>query len=307
MRLGDLFGGRRWIYLAVVVGLVGFAVVVRPWTTVEERARTAAEGLRDSPVHVAAGARDVVDEQHAREVIGDRAIVVALFEDAPLTEYEGATSPPLELCRDLAELTPTNVVLVYAQGFYGEYRSKICVGPAFPDSPLSEWTAHDFNISLVTAVTDSSRYRVTAGNVTPEIEELVLAFDARSAERYGEILTRSQVGDTMSFRPLALAALGTVLTTVALFLLLRRGGQLLGAKGRRDRALARRRKSVDARLNVLADRVLHPHGPPDAQAAGDYVLILHSFGEATTETQLDQVEHRIEALERTFELSSSAG
>jgi len=88
-----------------------------------------------------------------------------------------------------------------------------------------------------------------------------------------------------------------VSATVVVFLLLRQLGRALFA----SRALRPREAGLNARLNRLADRVLHPEGgAPNAAAAKEYVLALREFHDTDRQRgrqRLDAVERRIEKIE----------
>ncbi len=68
-----------------------------------------------------------------------------------------------------------------------------------------------------------------------------------------------------------------------------------------SRALRPREAGLNARLNRLADRVLHPEGgAPNAAAAKEYVLALREFHDTDRQRdrqRLDAVERRIEKIE----------
>lgn len=287
-----------WGY-AVLLGVVGFVAVFKPWQVPGQRASDAARGLRDDSVYVAADAPGLVDPERAREVIGDRAIVVAIFDDGSLTEYAGEDRPSTALCEDVARLVPTNLVIVFASDEDGQYGSAYCDGPAFPGPTRGDASAEDFSFGVLVAAELSWQYRVTDTDLTAEIEEYVLTFDAEAAQAYGEIPRRGPVGDAMSLGRLLLAGAGMVSGTVVLFLLLRGAALALrgGSLTRRRHDLTARRRAADARLNRLADRVLQPRDQPDAEAAKEYVLALHAFREATDDQRLSEVESRIAALE----------
>lgn len=281
------------MWVAVAVGVVLFLWIFEPWRSVNERARAAAEGLADSSVYVAPGAPGLVDPERVRQVVGDRAIVVAVLDETPLTEYADETSPGLALCRDLAELVPTNLVIVFATEPGEAYDSAYCEGPDFPAPTLLDDSVDTFAISVLAAAEPAWQYRATDTDLTPEIEEYVLAFDLEATEAYGEIPRRGPVNNAADASQLVLAFLGIVCATIAVFLLLRQLGRLLARSG-----LARPRESgLNARLDRLADRVMDPARPPDAAAAKEYVLALREFHEARGRAGLDRVEKRIERIE----------
>ncbi|CAM3151676.1 hypothetical protein SAXI111661_20580 [Saccharomonospora xinjiangensis] len=283
--------------IAAALGVVIYLVIFQPWRTVPEHARSAAEGLAGSSVHVAKGAPGLVDADRVRKVIGDRAIVVAVLDDAPLTEYGGESSPGLALCRDIAELVPTNLVIVFATEPGEDYDSAYCEGPDFPAPTLVEDSVDTFAISVLAAAESAWQYRVTGTDLTPEVEEYVLAFDLEASEAYGEIPRRGPIDSVADASALVLAFLGVVSATIAVFLLLRQLGRLLTDSGL-GRLSSPRRSGLNARLNRLADRIMDPACTPNAEAAREYALALADLGEAGGGTAaLDKVEKRIKRIE----------
>ncbi|TLW89597.1 hypothetical protein FFT09_21675 [Saccharomonospora piscinae] len=283
----------RWLIVAVVVGVAAFLWIFTPWVTAGERAATAAGGLEDSSVHVDPGAPGLVDPQRAREVIGDRAIVVAIFDETPLDEYADETVPRLALCRDVAELVPTNLVVVFATEPEREYGSSYCEGPAFPDPTETDDDAAGFALSVVAAAEQSWQYRASDTDLTPELEEYVLTFDAEAAEAYGELPRRGPVDSVTDVSQLVLAFLGIVSATIAVFLLLRG----LALVSFRRKVTAPKEAELGARLNRVADRVLHPEGEPNAEAAKEYVLAMRELGEPGGTARLDRVRRRLDRIE----------
>ena len=285
-----------WFWAALVVGLVAFLWVFKPWQSVSERARTAAEGLGEASVYAEPGAPNVVDPERAEKVVGDRAIVVAIFDETPLTEYAAETAPRRALCRDVASLVPTNFVVVFAAEPDGDYDGSYCKGPDFPAPTLTDGIldADAFFISLITIAEQAWQYRESETDLTPQLEEFVLAFDAETFRDYGEIPRRGPVNSVFDAWQLVLACLAMVSVTAVVFLLVRQLGRALFT----SRALRPRVGGLNARLNRLADRVLHPRdGEPNAAAAKEYVLALQEFDNAVHRKQLDAVERRIEKIE----------
>ena len=161
---------------ATLVGLGAFLWVFTPWENVSERARTAAQNLGATSVYAEPGAPDVVNPERAEKVIGDRAIVVAVFDETPLIEYADEQSPRQALCRDVASLVPTNLVVVFAANPDGDYNGSYCHGPEFPAPTLTDDTTDVFFLSLfghrgtVLAVPHQrDRPRPAAGGVRPRL------------------------------------------------------------------------------------------------------------------------------------------
>ncbi|WP_277669961.1 hypothetical protein [Saccharomonospora viridis] len=282
---------------ATLVGLGAFLWVFTPWENVSERARTAAQNLGATSVYAEPGAPDVVDPERAEKVIGDRAIVVAVFDETPLIEYADEQSPRQALCRDVASLVPTNLVVVFAANPDGDYNGSYCHGPEFPAPTLTDDTTDVFFLSLLATAEQSWQYRTSETDLVPQLEEFVLAFDTETFKAYGEVPRRGPVNSVYDVWQLVLACLAMVSATVVVFLLLRQLGRALFA----SRALRPREAGLNARLNRLADRVLHPEGgAPNAAAAKEYVLALREFHDTDRQRdrqRLDAVERRIEKIE----------
>lgn len=295
-------GGRLpwWVYALVALALIVFFVVFEPWHSVSDRARAAAEGLRDSSVYLAPDAPGMVDPVRAREVIGDRAIVVAILDTTPLTEYAEETAPNQALCQDIAGLVPTNLVAVFSGDPEGTYRAAYCAGPNFPTPTRTEQSAELFAFDVLVAAEESWQYRATEDDLTPQLEEYVLTFDSKAVEAYGEIPRRGPLAHPLDFWRLLLAGLAMVSLPIVVFVLLRLGARALHRRRSGKAAQRHRQHVIDARLNRLADRILHPAGEPDAEAAREYVLVLHRLQDATTDEELTEVENKIDDLERAM-------
>jgi len=88
------------------------------------------------------------------------------------------------------------------------------------------------------------------------------------------------------------------------FLLLRLGGRAVLRRGSLIASTEHRRAAAGARLNRLADQVLHPEPATDAAAARAqtevakrYVLLLADYESADTKPELDHVERELTSLE----------
>lgn len=272
--------------------------------------QTVVEGLRDTSVYVAAGAPGKVDTDRARQVIGDRPIVVAILDERPLPKERPLVNPRQELCSDIADVVSTNVVIVFAADDEREYSSAFCTGPEFanPDNPVD---ANNFDFPLIAVAEIGWKYRVTDEDLTPKIEEYVLAFDAQAAKDYPRgVPTRAVFQppppspDPLQTWQIVLSLGGIVLGCVALFFLLRLLGLGVRRRGATTAREQSRRTALSARLNRLADVVLHPCQANDAAEADQqadlarrYVLALHRFDAATTRADLDEVERELAELE----------
>src|SRR5262245_45446067 len=146
----------------------------------------------------------------------------------------------------------------------------------------------------------------------PEVEEFVFAFDEQAAQDYpGGVPRRAPVvpppptPDALQTWQIVLAIAGLLVGTIALFLGLRLVGRLVARRSARDAQTRNRNAATGARLNRLADTVLHPERTEDATAArrqadlaGQYVLVLGEFEAANTRAKLAAVNERITELEK---------
>ncbi|MEU3275240.1 hypothetical protein ABZ639_30685 [Saccharomonospora sp. NPDC006951] len=283
------------VWLGAACGLIAFLFVFTPWATSSAKARAAAEGLRAGSVYVQQGAPDLVDAERAEKIVGDRAIVVALFDEEPLTGFSGEDNPRRALCQDLANLVPSNLVVVFAADEDGEYGSSYCDGPSFP-------IEDNFSLKVIAGAEQSWKYRTTSTDLTPELEEYVLTFDLTAAEDHGEIPRRGPVPDAMAFGQLLMACAAMIAATILLFLLIRQAARTVRRRRGKAGALRRRRKAIDARLSKVAERVLRPRDPEcasNAKLAADYADAQYRFRAAETAGQLDTVEAKVAELEKT--------
>ncbi|ASR34241.1 hypothetical protein BAY61_03695 [Prauserella marina] len=284
------------VWIGAACGLIAFLFVFTPWATSSAKAKAAAEGLRSGSVYAQRGAPDLVDAERAERIIGDRAIVVALFDEEPLTEFSGEDNPRRALCQDLASLVPSNLVVVFAADEDGEYGSSYCDGPSFP-------IEDNFSLKVIAGAEQSWKYRTTSTDLTPELEEYVLTFDVTAAEDHGEVPRRGPVPDAMAFGQLLMACAAMIAATVLLFLLLRQAAKALRRRQGKTGALRKRRKAIDARLSKVAERVLRPRDPEcasNAKLAADYADALHRFREADTSQRLGVVEAKVTELENVI-------
>ncbi|GAB3497909.1 hypothetical protein [Amycolatopsis cihanbeyliensis] len=291
----------RWAFLAAAIGLAGFLLVFRPWSSADDRIRTIVEGLRDGPVYQERGAPDSVDVPRARQVIGDRAIVAVVLGAGPLPASDHVNGPDYAMCERIAARVPTNMVILFATGEDGEYGSSYCTGPDFPVPAKPGASLGEFEMSVVAAAERAWQYRATPANLTPEIEEFVLTFDAEAAEYYGELPRRGPMPDTLARGQIALACAGMVAGSVAFFLLLRTAALALRKRRRAERALARRRREAETRLSRLAEEILHPgDSTAAATTAREYTEVLRLLESAREPHELAEVERRLTELERVL-------
>ena len=297
------FGLPRWVVVAVVIGLVGFVAVYGPWAQPSAQVRTIVDGLRSSSVYEAPGAPGLVDAAHARAVIGNRPIVVALLDRTPLPPPTTASEPRIQLCQQLAEQLPTDYIWVYGQDGKGRYGGNNCYGGEFPKPTKAGVTMDDFDIELNVGASASAQYRMTDTNLTPQIEEFVLSFDAVATTDLGAVPTRSAVPDELATQQVVLACAGMVVGTVTLFLVLRLGAVALRRWRTQAAARKSRHRALSAQLNLIADAVIHPSPPRDADdahrqedVAKRYVFALDKVEHAHSEEELAEAERDVASL-----------
>lgn len=279
----------RWLGWGVIVGgvlaVLAFGVAPRIAPGPSARAVGAVAGLRSTSVYVAPGAPRVVDATRARQAIGDRPIVVVMLDRTPLPHTDFSLERQ-DLCEEVAGLTPTNIVILFAATSDGEYDSSFCTGEDFPHGD-------DFDFPLIAEAESAWAYRVTDTDMTAKIEEYVLAFDAQAAKSFDKEVPRRAVIQPPPPTPsplqagqLVLAIGGLVLAVVSLFALLKLLGHLYNRRTARRTEQRGESAELSARLSRLADTVLHPERAEDAanaarqaDVARRYVLVLQEFEE----------------------------
>jgi hypothetical protein len=303
----------RWPFVTVAIGLsLGYLTFGRGDLPEPEPnadvVRTVAEGLRTTSVYEAPGAPGKVDVAYARRLIGDRPIVVAVLDESPLP-HTTMSLERQELCGDIADALATNLVIVFASDSRHEYGSSFCVGPEFANS-THPGDADHFDFPLVAVAEQAWQYRATDEDMTPKIEEFVYAFDSQAAQDYPDgVPTRAVVQppppapDTLQTWQIVLSVAGMVAGAVAVFLLFRLGAGTLRRRGRLAADARTRREAAGTELGRLADAVLHPGTPADAEdarrqaeLARRYVLVLGDFEQASTKSRLDGVEKELREL-----------
>jgi hypothetical protein len=282
----------RWTVAAVALAaVVGQFLLL--WTF-DAGARRAVQELYAGSAWVDPASPVALDVERARRVVGDRPLVAAALP---------ASDEPFDRCRDVVARHDDVVALVWT----GPERSAVCVGDAFPDPDLTDESASEWLETVILDASFSSRFRVDPAlpDRTPELEELVLSFDAAVPGAYSEGVPRRvpeaspAVGLEIAVRLLAAAA-AVVVVFVGVRLLARR---VAAARARR-RAVATRRLEQLARTARLADALLaeHPADPARARtradAAGRYVLALGDVEAAHDGPALDAADAVLDDLER---------
>lgn len=305
-------GVPRWLYgalaLAVVVCVLVFGAASPP-TPVSAQARKVVEGLRTTSVYEEPGGPGIVDARRARDLIGDRAIVLVLLAGAIRDDPTYRTDPRAERCAEIADLVATSVVILYSYDDDGSYEAEYCVGPEFAndDNPVDP---EDYVTGVVGGVNLGTHYLVTDTDKFAEVEEYVYTFDhytmrdsPNGVPRRGVVVPPPPTPDALQAWQVALALGGIVAGTVALFVLLRAAGGLAGRRGTRTAEARTRAEQVNARLNRLAEDVLHPDRPrtaSDARRQADlaerYVLLLSAVAAARTPAELAEVDRELTEL-----------
>ncbi|GAA1192616.1 hypothetical protein [Prauserella alba] len=334
--------GLRWLIGVLLVGGAVFSIagVLIPLlaapdepssTTSIPEADRAIDGLRERSVYVESGdgAEWRLDVPAARELIGDRPILVAGFagkdtlrSDAPyfrdaiadvqrrpgalgdLAEYDG----PMEAtCAAIAgEYPDTMVVVLHPRpGF-----ETACAGPGFPahdseDEPVS-WAD-----GVLASASGAGDARTGGADRLPLVEGLVPAYETGIERFDAPPVERDLAGP---FRALRISAyvVGGAVAAAALFLLVRHGVTAGGAsvgESRRGRRAAR--ASAQADVHALADRVLalerdqadrllSGSGPPDPahvlRLAEGYLDLARRIESAETTEQYAEISRLARSL-----------
>ncbi|OLF10685.1 hypothetical protein BLA60_16105 [Actinophytocola xinjiangensis] len=270
------FGVPRWLVGAVVLGVAGCVLVfgvASPPEPVSALAREVVDGLRTTSVYEQPGGPGLIDAQRSRELIGDRAIVVVLLAEPLLDDPTYVTDPRAEHCAEIADLVATSVVILYAFDDRGEYDAEYCVGPEFAND-ANPVDPQDYVSGVVGGVHLGTHFRVTETDRFAEVEEYVYTFDhytmrdsPNGVPRRGIVVPPPPTPDAPQAWQVVLALGGIVAGTIALFVLVRATGGLVARRGSRTAAAHTRAERINARLNRLADTVLHPEPPNNARAA----------------------------------------
>jgi hypothetical protein len=229
----------------------------------------------------------------ARHVLGHRPIVVAVLSATPLPPSgESLVSPRQKLCGEIADVVPTNIVIVYAHDGR-KYDPSFCTGPGFanPDNPVK---AGNFDFPLIAKAETAWHYRVSDAEKTPQIEEYVLAFDAQAAQEKGltTVPRRAAVPDRLATGEIVLSLAGIVFGCIAVFLLLHLLGRAVAGRSTSNR----RRVDLGARLSRIGDRVLRSDSQDERQAelARRYVLALRDFDDGRApEREIAELEEML--------------
>ncbi|CAM4131476.1 hypothetical protein KIPE111705_41995 [Kibdelosporangium persicum] len=286
------FGVPRWIVGGVLVGVIACLALLRNQVTTSDRVRAIVEGFRHSSVYVEPGAPGTVNADRVRQVLGDRPIVVAILSDDPYPATDAAGGPGQQFCADVARLVPTNIVIVYGNEPEDGYNPSFCVGPRFTNEEHPV-TGANFDFVLIAKAETAWKYRASPTDLTPQVEEYVLAFDAQAAKDYPDTVPRrGAVPDELATGEVVLALGGIVAACVAVFFLLHVVALGIGRRTPRTRT----RLATGARLSRIGEYVMSadPRRAKQAEVARKYVLALqdHESG-ANVERQVDELERLI--------------
>lgn len=281
--------------LAVLAGLLGWQFL-SSWTF-DPGARAAVDALYATAAYEAASEPGIVDVARARQVVGDRPIVVAVL--VPGTDA-------LDRCRDVVARHTEVVAFVYT----GPDASGICAGDDFPAPDTSDLSTDLWVELVITDARYSSQFRVEPGrrDHTPQVEEFVLAFDAAVPAHYTDGVPRRElaVSPRVWWEVVARLA-GAVAVVVAGFVLLRTVAARALAWRTARTALRERRLAQLVRVGRLADAVLTDPPATDpasarrrAEAAGSYVTVLGEVERADDTGALDATGSRLDELERAL-------
>jgi hypothetical protein len=291
----------RWIYAAGLIGLIAFAGVFGPWNQPSARVRAVVSGLRSSAVYREPGEPGLVNAARARQIIGNRPIVIALMNRTPLPDSDD-NDPISAVCDQIAREVPDDYVWVYGVSD-GDYTGNNCYGSDFPHPTKAGVSMNDFDLQVNITSQLSAQYRTTPTDLTPQIEEFVLSFDAEAGADFGAVPTRGSVPDSLAVEQIVLACIGMVAGTVALFLLLRFIGVALRRRTATAAARERRHAELSSELNRIADTVINPRKPKDAtdaerqaDAAKQYVFALDKLEHAHTDADLTEAADDIDSL-----------
>jgi hypothetical protein len=302
-----------WLFGAIAVAAFGCFLVLggtSPREPVPAQAREIVEGLRTTSVYEEPGGPGIVDAPRARDLIGDRAIVLVLLAGTIHEDRTGGTDPRQEQCAEIADLVATSVVILYAYDDEDSYEAEYCVGPEFvnADNPVDP---EDYVMGVVGGVNLGTHFRVTDTDKFAEVEEYVYTFDhytmrdsPNGVPRRGVVVPPPPAPDVLQAGQVALALGGVLTGTVALFALLRTVGGVAGRRTARAAESRTRSERVNVRLNRVADTVLHPEPTTDATVARRqadlaerYVLLLAAAESAATAVEYAGVDRDLTELE----------
>lgn len=278
-----------WVYVAVLVGLGLFAYQQYSYWSIPASARAAGAGLRASAAYADPDEPGVIDLARARQVIGDRPILVAVLP----AQYPARD---LDACLDVAGQHPKNVVVAYK----GAHSPTLCAGSQFPSPTTDDLSASEWIFRTAIQTQYSSRYRVseTGRSRTAEVEELVLAFDAQVQEDYADgVPTREADPDPVVWWRVMLQLAGLIILAVGVFAGVRAAANRIVRNQTARAALRARRLDLQQELSEAASEVMvfDPNERPErarlrASTAEHYLQTLTAFEAARTQEELDAAQ-----------------
>ncbi|MDQ2722098.1 MAG: hypothetical protein M3Y19_02135 [Actinomycetota bacterium] len=282
------------------MGLALFGYQQYGYWSIPAPARAAGAALRGGAAYADPREPGVVDLARARQVLGDRPIMVAVLP----ADYPGSD---LDACGDVAKQHSANLAMTYR----GAGDPTVCAGSKFPAPQTKSEDTDQWVFSLAIETDYAAQYRVSAESRahTPEVEELVLAFDAAVRSDYPDgVPVRQTSPDPLVWWRVILELAGLVLLTVAVFAALRYASRKLIAVRATRAALRVRRLELTQELSKAAAEVMAevPHESTSkarlrADAAEQYVHALSAFEAAGTATELDAAQPQFAALAATIE------
>lgn len=281
-----LIAGFGAMLIVILTGLVSETILgngkPRDWS---ERTEEVIAGLQHSAVD---DMSDVLDHQLVGELVGDRPMVVVLFD--------GAQSSLLS-CQEIASVRTTDAVILFGVDSDGRYDGELCLGPEYSDSAVRGEYG-----KLWTTVRNNTAWR-DSGDPLGALRELVFAYDVQAVadHRPDKVPSRALVAPApRGDRAISVFVIffGPMVTAV-LYGVFRRSGRLLVRRG----AGGASHEAAGTRLNRLADVVLHPPKPTVAEDAARqadlaerYVLLLRDYEAVDmrrVERQLDELEQEV--------------
>jgi len=289
-----------WARMAILVALAFFAYQQYGYWSIPATGRAAGAGLRASAAYADPTEPDVIDLARARQVIGDRPILMAVLP-------AGYPKRELAACEDVAKQHPKNLVLAYK----GAQTPTLCAGSGFP-GPTTKGLGIDawvFRVALETQF--ASRYRVAddAHQRTAEVEEFVLAFDAQVQEDYADgVPNREADPDPVVWWRVMLELAVLIVLVVSLFAGIRIAAQRIIRIRSESAALRARRLDQQQQLSEAASEIMvfDPDEAPAkarlrASVAGQYLHTLTAFEAARTREDLDAAQVGCTALATSVE------
>jgi hypothetical protein len=274
--------GRWAAWLSVAVGVVVAAGLAVHWYTGSESAvgRRAIEAVRGDAVYVEDGQESRFDPVRAREIIGDRPVILLLLRNRGAGgEYDGFDD--YDICDDVAAAYPDTVVL-FASGGYGFDSG--CSRRRDVDVPQTVRTAEAGSGDLLSD---------QAVDETPVLRHF-LALSEQQSPATGP----RRISHVVAWLTVLVWLVPVVLAAILLF-----AGLRLAVPGAR-RVRARRATAATARATAesalarVAAHLLRPEGAGEA-VAREYVLLVGAAATARTTAAWKAVADRAETVSRS--------